>query len=356
MSLRRALFAVLVCAGSASCASWLWGTAAKPYGGDQLKIPHEVHRAAKVECVSCHEAVFESKQLGDPVMPKEKLCLQCHAERKSDCGMCHTAAKARARGGPAAPQLLRMSHEAHIERTKEDCTVCHKELPNPLRSASARPTMDSCLACHEHKQEYDEGRCARCHVDLARFGPKPLGSFTHAGNFVREHMRPARSAPETCATCHDQTFCTDCHASTVGLKVETKLPERVDRDFIHRNDFISRHAIEQRADPASCARCHGTTFCETCHTAQNLTPRGTNPRSPHPAGYTLPGSSQFHGTDARRDIASCASCHDRGAQSSCVACHKVGGVGGNPHPVGYDAQHPRSEISRNGMCAACHAP
>jgi hypothetical protein len=33
-----------------------------------------------------------------------------------------------------------------------------------------------------------------------------------------------------------------------GLKVETKFPARVDRDFIHRNDFISRHAIEQKAE------------------------------------------------------------------------------------------------------------
>jgi hypothetical protein len=353
----RGSLAVLVVLGCASCAGWLWGTKPSAHGGDHIKIPHELHRAAKVDCATCHDASWDSKLLGDLVLPKEKACLQCHQDKKDDCAMCHTAVRAR---GSAAevnePQTVRMSHADHIPRVKEKCDVCHKQLPNPLRTAATRPSMDSCLGCHEHKQEYEQGRCATCHLDLSHFGPKPLGAFTHAGNFVAEHMRPARSAPETCASCHDQTFCTDCHASTVGLKVEVKFPERVERDFIHRNDFISRHAIEQKADPASCATCHGTTFCQTCHTAQNLTSRGSDPRSPHPPGFTIPGSAEFHGVEARRDIANCASCHDQGARSNCVGCHKVGGIGGDPHPSGFESKHPRSEIARNGMCAACHAP
>jgi hypothetical protein len=358
MESRRTLLAVIFAISCASCAGWLWGTTTPPplHGGDHIKMPHEVHRKAQIDCSSCHDAVWDSKELGDPVLPKEKDCLTCHQAKKNDCAMCHTAVKKRGRGPDAEPVTLRMSHSAHIERVKEDCTVCHKQLPNPLRTSETKPTMATCLSCHEHQEDYDAGRCAKCHLDLAHFDKKPLGTFTHAGNFVHEHMRPARAAPETCATCHDQTFCTDCHASTVGLKVETKFPERVDRDFIHRDDFVSRHVIEQQADPASCARCHGTSFCESCHTAQNLTVKGSNPRSPHPAGYTLPGSAQFHGTDARRDIASCAACHDQGAQSICVSCHKVGGVGGDPHPPGFESQHPRSEIARNGMCVICHAP
>ena len=354
MSRAIALVGLLAFLGCVSCAGWLWGTTTPARNGDHIKIPHDVHRASKIDCVSCHDAAWDSKQLGDPVLPKEKQCLTCHKDKKDDCAMCHTAVKARP--AIAEPPTVRMSHADHIVRVKEDCSVCHKLLPNPLRSSATRPPMDICLGCHEHQKEFDAGRCAGCHVDLAHFGAKPLSTFTHAGNYVREHMRAARSAPDTCATCHDQTFCSDCHNATVGLKIETKFPERVDRDFIHRNDFISRHAIEQRSDPTSCATCHGTTFCQTCHTANNLTPTGKNPRSPHPAGFTLPGSAQFHGTEARRDIGSCASCHDQGAQSNCVACHKVGGLGGNPHPSGFEAQHPRSEIGRNGMCAACHAP
>jgi hypothetical protein len=322
-------------------------------GGDQIKAPHAKHSAAQVECLTCHEAAYDSKQLGERVNPVEKTCLQCHGDRKNDCAMCHTKVKERQSGETREP-TLKMSHAAHIERTKEDCKVCHTKLPEPVRTREMVPAMEKCLGCHEHEKDFQAGNCARCHFDLARYGLKPVSRFTHAGNFVREHMRPARSAPQTCATCHDQQFCTDCHAETVGLRVEVKNPDRVDRDFIHRNDFVSRHAIEQHADPASCRRCHGQSFCDDCHRAQSLTPQAGSPRNPHPLGWALPGSAQFHGTEARRDIASCAACHDQGAASNCVQCHKSGGIGGNPHPDGWSARHGRDEITRNNMCRICH--
>ena len=50
----------------------------------------------------------------------------------------------------------------------------------------------------------------------------------------------------------------------------------------------------------------------------------------------------------------CAPCHDQGAASVCVTCHRVGGSGGTPHPPGWSDAHPRADISRNGMCLICH--
>lgn len=353
--LRISLVAFITVFGTA-CAGWWWGGTTLPVARDHIKVPHSRHAAAKVDCITCHEAVFDSKELGDRVIPDEKTCMQCHKQKQKDCAMCHTSVQRRKASALRPTPAVRMSHAKHIELVKEDCRACHKQLPDPVATVSTKPPMDACLGCHEHRVQYDEGRCGACHKDLQAFGLKPILSFSHAGNFVREHARPARAAPDTCATCHDQTFCTDCHASTVGLRVEIKQPERVERDFIHRNDFRSRHAIEAHADPVSCARCHGTSFCQECHTAQNLSPAGKDPRNPHPIGWVLPGSASFHGTEARRDIASCAACHDQGAASNCVKCHKVGGIGGNPHPAGFTDSHDRGEIGRNGMCAACHAP
>jgi hypothetical protein len=216
------------------------------------------------------------------------------------------------------------------------------------------PKMASCLQCHEHAARFDEGRCAECHVDLARYPLEPLSTFSHQGDWIRQHGASARADTEACARCHEQTFCADCHAKTVAVKVEIKFPEQVLARFIHRNDFIGRHQVEARAEPATCRRCHGSSFCEGCHQAQNLTPFGTSPRNPHPPGWTFPGSASFHGTEARRDIASCAACHDQGARSICVDCHRVGGVGGDPHPPGWGQTHGRGEIGRNGMCLVCH--
>jgi hypothetical protein len=348
---RRAFILAVIL--SSSCAG-LWLGAPLLTGGDQIKAPHARHAAAKVDCLTCHETAYDSKQLGERVSAEEKTCLQCHKDRKDDCAMCHTKVRQRQAGAPRPEPRLIMSHAAHIERTKEDCKVCHTKLPEPVRTQEMVPAMQLCLNCHEHKKDFDDGKCARCHTDLQRYQLKPISRYTHGGNFVREHMRPARAAPNTCATCHDQTFCADCHAATVGPRIEVKQPDRVDRDFIHRNDFVSRHAIESQADRASCRRCHGTSFCDNCHQAQALTPQAVAPRNPHPPGWSLPGSAEFHGTEARRDIGRCAACHDQGAASNCVSCHRVGGVGGNPHPVGFTDKHGREEIQTNNMCRYCH--
>jgi len=343
----------LLVVATASCAPWL--TIRLNYGVDAIRAPHGVHKNAKVECIACHEEIYDAKTLDKRVLPKEEKCLECHREQKQQgkCSNCHTDVK-RALPWPEREPTLRMSHADHIDRVKEDCSVCHKSLPNPLRAADAAPPMSACLSCHEHKQEYDDGRCSRCHIDLSRYPLKPVSMFSHQGNFVREHGRSARAAGATCTQCHEQTFCSDCHANTVSTKIEVKFPERVDAGFIHRNDFLGRHSVEAQGDPASCRRCHGSSFCENCHTQQNLTPQAANPRDPHPVGWSFPGSREFHGTAARQDITRCAGCHDQGARSICVDCHRVGGIGGDPHPPGWQSRHDRNEISHNSMCLACH--
>jgi hypothetical protein len=233
--------------------------------------------------------------------------------------------------------------------------VCHQKLPNPIRNPSSRPTMDSCTQCHEHKQQLSQGKCGECHLDLTRYQLRPISLFSHQGDFLREHSRAARASAESCATCHEQSFCKDCHARSASPRIETKFPERVERYFIHRNDFRTRHSTEARWDSASCRRCHGSSFCEDCHRANNLTPLAQNPRDPHPPGWGMPGGgAEFHGTAARRDIVSCAGCHDQGARSICVTCHQVGGIGGNPHPIGWRDRHPREEIAGNNLCLTCH--
>lgn len=350
--MKRALVLVALLLGA--CAPWF--TFELRPGVDHVRVPHATHAGAKLECISCHDEIYDAKDLERRVLPDESKCLECHRAEKQQgkCSMCHTDVRRAAPWEPRAA-TLRMSHAGHIERVKEKCEVCHTTLPNPLRPANAAPPMAACLSCHEHKRDYEQGRCQLCHVDLAHFREKPETMFSHQGDFVRQHGASARSAGQSCATCHEQTFCADCHAaSTVAARVEVKLPERVDASFIHRNDFLGRHSLEAAGDPASCRRCHGSSFCENCHVQQRLSSAAATPRDPHPLGWSFPGSPQFHGTEARRDITQCAGCHDQGARSICVDCHKVGGVGGNPHPPGWSARHGRGEIAHNGMCLTCH--
>jgi hypothetical protein len=329
---------------------------ARPTEADDIRISHATHARAGVQCLACHEEIYDAKSLGEArYLPPESKCLECHKEKKAqgDCAFCHRDAAHPATYARAV-RTLRLSHADHIDRVKEDCARCHQKLPELARAEPVVPPMSTCTSCHEHAVELTAGQCSGCHVDLRKFPLRPVSLFSHQGDFVHQHGAAARSAGESCAQCHDQTFCADCHARTVALPIEVKLPERVEADFIHRADFVSRHAIEARADEGLCRRCHGQSFCDACHTAQGLTPAAANPRSPHPPDFSFPGSSNSHGPLARRDIAACASCHDQGAKSNCVDCHREGGIGGDPHPVGWSSRHPRDEINRNPMCLTCH--
>lgn len=321
---------------------------------DEVRFPHARHKEAKVDCIACHETIFDAKTMtAARFLPAEEKCLECHKEEKEKgkCGFCHKDAKLAAKW-PARERTLQLSHAAHIERVKEDCSKCHTQLPEPGKAAPP-PKMAACLGCHEHQAEFDQARCDRCHVDLLRYPLKPIGAISHQVNWVRSHGRTARTASDTCAKCHDQSFCAECHAATVALPIEVKYPEEVNRDFIHRADFASRHPAEAKADSALCRRCHGSSFCESCHAANGLSSLAKDPRSPHPAGYAFPGTGR-HGRDARRDITTCAGCHDQGARSICVDCHAVGGVGGNPHPRDFTKRHGKDELATNATCAVCH--
>ncbi len=319
---------------------------------DHIRVPHERHAKAEVDCGACHETIFDATSLDTQNLPKEKKCLECHKDEKKsgNCGFCHTNPD-KPETFPKYERHLVMNHQAHMERVKEDCTVCHVSLPAPYRTDEMAPPMDRCLACHEHEQHYDNGKCSQCHVDLQAFPLKPVSLYSHRGDFLKKHQNEARSGTQACGTCHEQSFCADCHGKTVDQKPERLWSERIDRAFIHRADFLGRHPIEARADQSLCLRCHGTSFCSDCHRSQGLTSGAERPLNPHPAGFAI---GKTHGQAARRDITSCAACHDQGAASTCVSCHKVGGVGGNPHEPAWLLKHAHSEIPGNLMCQVCH--
>lgn len=348
--MRRALLvagAVLACATAAT----ILGTAPT---GDEILFPHQRHKTAEVDCLVCHEPVYDAKTLEGEFLPKESKCLECHKQKKVDgqCNFCHLDVQHAATWPKRAPRL-KMDHSAHIERVKEDCSVCHSRLSEPRQHAPITDGHAACLKCHEHSQQYADARCDTCHVDLSSYPLMPVTEVSHQGDFLRRHASIARSSQQSCATCHDQNFCLDCHAKTTMVPIETKLVDRPDRRFIHRQDFLGRHSVDARGDPASCQRCHSTSFCETCHERSHVS-AGTSSLNPHPPGWGLPGSGAFHGDAARRNIQSCASCHDQGDASNCVSCHRVGGIGGDPHPAGFRSRHNLSEAQSDGRCAACH--
>ena len=104
--------------------------------------------------------------------------------------------------------------------------------------------------------------CGECHTDN-------WAALNHqADDFYRRHKFYAGQQRFACQTCHQESFCADCHAHKEEIKPSDKYKTSPERQLPHRGDYLSRHKIEGRIDPASCLKCHGRTNnerCKTCH-------------------------------------------------------------------------------------------
>jgi c(7)-type cytochrome triheme protein len=350
--MNRHLVLVVAAALSAACSA----TESKPEArrDPPFVFPHSPHVEGDVDCLECHASITKAKAL-------ENRVRHVQLPRKGEsCSGCHDAVPKLQIPPRSRDAGLNFNHAAHLDRLKGEknaCVRCHTALPEQKGTEYDAPSMNACTSCHNHARDFAAARCLGCHQDLKRY-EKPVESFKHQGEFLKLHGGLARGGAESCASCHEQTFCADCHsATTVPGKPSFVYPEDVKRDFIHRGDYQSRHVMDVQANPASCRKCHGSAFCTTCHEQQNLVqPPGstTLPRNLHPIGWgTDKTSGNFHGDAARQNIVSCAGCHDQGAASLCVQCHQVGGFAGvSPHPASW--KKTTSDISKNSMCAACH--
>lgn len=322
----------------------------------QLRFSHKGH-LNEAECADCHGDVATSKgpTLGRFIGKGDHGgCAECH-EVDENCNKCHIGSDRKVRL-TREDRGLRFSHALHQKVACKRCHAAALEATTPgTIELAGHPTCDPC-----HREARDKLNCTLCHRDLTRQDLRPIGALAHSGNFVRRHGQLAQDTAR-CASCHDQTFCSDCHARTQapGMTPSIRFPERVDAGFIHRGDFIARHAAAARAEPMQCRQCHGARHCTSCHELQGLSVTSApqsrlRAREAHGPDIMIPGAPGFHGRLARRDASRCAACHDRGAQSNCVNCHKVGQLGGNPHPTGFRWADKQAECTRNPMCLVCH--
>ncbi|MBI4704298.1 MAG: hypothetical protein HY744_24600 [Deltaproteobacteria bacterium] len=317
-----------------------------------------------------HRAHLESSACGGTGQPACTTCLGCHEEltrteqrarfEPEGCTGCHEPAGAdvRAEAGRLsanAPKTRTISftHRVHLAlpEIRSQCVSCHAGVAADGAAGHVMPAQAACLPCHQ--VDLDRGDCRKCHglSALARLVPRTF--LRHDESFARDHALQAASHARACEQCHRQSDCTDCHDASQRLAIEVRRPEAIDRSFVHRADFVTRHAIEARSRPASCVRCHTESSCDACHTSCGVSAARVDSTSPHPIGWIGrdPTSPNYHGRSARRDVVLCAGCHDQGPATNCIRCHRVGGFGGNPHPSGWRSSQPTTA----GMCGYCHA-
>ena len=334
--------ALVVVVALAACAGVLGLTRSEP-----RPFPHRAHVIAGVTCTRCH-AGLERDDGKTLHVPDDRSCLDCHTKPHDShpCLGCHTAPNALAELVDARAHLV-FDHAAHAAPARNDCMRCHVGVAEG--DQHLRPPMATCFRCHDHDASRDARTCNACHRDLEDSSTLPETHLAHDGDWVREHGTRAASSGDLCQSCHRDRFCAECHAKTVAILPATAHFEDPFAPTIHRAGFESRHALEARAAPGACTTCHSPDRCASCHTSLGVA--GDTRRSPHPPGWVGPTpADNAHGREARRDPSACASCHDGAGQSLCVGCHKVGGVGGNPHPVGWSSRVPPSSMP----CRLCH--
>jgi hypothetical protein len=122
---------------------------------------------------------------------------------------------------------------------------------HPQDSLTARP---QCSTCHES--------------ETLKGAQKPFASFDHNATFVKDHKFQAGSDSNVCASCHSQSFCTECHTGKTMMKPSTMRGDRPDREMPHRGDYMTMHKVDGRNDPTGCFKCHGRANndkCLICH-------------------------------------------------------------------------------------------
>jgi hypothetical protein len=200
---------------------------------------------------------------------------------------------------------------------------------------------------HKGYNNLKPAECAECHTGS---GVIP----NHGAFWMKEHRLAAQKATSTCADCHQQSFCLDCH---VGGGIEADLKGSLSRrgEYMpktHRSDYVSIHAVKAADNPQNCYRCHESSFCANCHS--NIREKGNmnirSHRRAGPSNQTYNWNSD-HAAEARRNLQSCETCHPDA--DVCVACHRSGMT--NPHPKNWKFISKRyKDESRGRTCRKCH--
>jgi hypothetical protein len=368
------------------------------------RVREELGADSAAGCAACHREPGADARMAVLAATAE-ACLACHEHEAPEhlaegreCRECHVPL-ASAPGVPAARIVAfprPASHESpdFVERhdpaaevascatchARESCTRCHlnagavpaigelepdprvaawvsafePEYPEPAshddaawvrgHAEIAKAEPGECANCHV------QANCRSCHGDAAlpgldalpaagpdeRRGVRTVAvSTVHLPGYARAHATSASLEGETCASCHATTFCESCHDGPAS-------------PAFHLPDFIERHGPEAYGRETDCSACHSTeVFCRSCHVQAGLGSQGSLGVAFHSARpFWLFG----HGTAARQGLEGCVTCH---VQSDCAQCHSaVGGWRINPHGPGFDPGPARD--ANPFSCLRCH--
>lgn len=255
-------------------------------------------------------------------------------------------------------------HAAHLTYIEgSPCNTCHVK-----GAESIKPAPKVCLACHDKDFVADV---------------KFPGLKTHGPVWSMEHRAAAKGNAIDCSSCHEQSFCLECHSDAGRADEMGALDNKMVN--VHRSDFHVTHPIAARTDPQLCKSCHENNFCVDCHdqfapadlaivshrrgwsdlpavdggrlhssfTDDQCAECHTDPDT----GVTVLPSHEWsnqHAREARKNLATCQACHPEG--DVCLKCHSArSGLMIDPHPSDWDDISGRLNRASGGRtCRKCH--
>ncbi len=338
--------------------------APKVKNSDLIKFSHSKHiKDVGMACVDCHTAVVTSSKVTDRLLPSMETCYTCHDKSSTKCEFCHTSSDSTQYRDLFQPgSSVFFSHQQHAGDMKLKCETCHQGLEKVDFSEDAAnvfPKMELCTTCHGNVEtnaspadttfalKSAPGGCEACHRDLTKLVPESH----HETDFVNQHKDFVNVAgPQNdCKSCHSPATCQECHDASNMAKDLTPgqiyvpstpslspLPthSEVTAEKVHPDNYRFIHSIDAKGRESNCYTCHDErTFCVQCHNSDANGPR-IKPVWHDGGDFTTFGVGSGggrHAQYARKDIESCASCHDaQGADPTCITCHTdPDGIKGN---------------------------
>lgn len=330
---------------------------------------------------------FLAEVHGESAERPTATCRTCHARER--CTSCHVEGQEREAVAaiPAAPadmDLPPMAARYPVPETHRsgDWLELHAARARPGQCSTCH-TRQSCASCHrgapspEVARLPDRRRTTAPGVEIERRAP-----VSHRRrDFPTEHGDLAGADPTSCASCHSESTCADCHAgpaaSLDGRRVEDGTPPRRALPAVAApagksgagygpgpGGWIARGRTAGADTVDDDTTSVDTTFADT--TAGEAAGARTGSGWPGPpirseaGGFHPENFMERHSAAAYGNRMECSSCHDTGA--FCRECHARAGMGsaGRIESGFHDAQpiwllrHGQAARQSLESCASCH--
>jgi hypothetical protein len=344
---------------------------------DVINFSHSFH-LDMAECGDCHTAVLESTSLNDRLLPDHENCNACHdVDDDEECATCHIDDNYEAL--IQTESSLIFNHQFHLNN-EMDCEDCHKgldEVDYSFESANLLPPMETCAGCH-NENKIASNACESCHISTLDLLPQNHRNV----EFTRTHKYMAWENDANCMMCHNNVTCQECHVATNVITeinsaddfyqpyMPSNTIDGTKQQIITKvhNDLNYRyyHGIDAKGRTIECQTCHQIeSFCANCHQSENndFALGGIIPAShllPNFKTIGIGSGGGEHAILAKRDLESCASCHDvQGADPTCVFCHLDSDGIKNTNPKTHASNFMRNEEgdwhnNYGSICYNCH--